>query len=240
MQTLQELVGYSPKGKSLSFWMLEEALAYVSLEYLKLLVCSFATQDLITYRVEGTRPLKLVECVRGDGDLCGAIFLDQAFHKKVKSWVSKDKWKTIDEHRKNQLADDWERLLKRDFTGYDDDHDWTIPIPEDWRAKSQTKKKPRGFRERFGFKKSAIDVSYHESSHMKITTEDIKQIFQPVMTDIERLVKDQIAKAYAKEGQQPTAILLAGGFGSNKYLFEYLSTKFGPSIEIVQRPFPEP
>jgi hypothetical protein len=72
------------------------------------------------------------------------------------------------------------------------------------------------------------------------SSDQVKAVFLPVMTNIKNLVRDQITTAYEKEGKQPKAILLAGGFGSNKYLFQYLQEQFGSTIEIVQLPHPKP
>ncbi|KAH7005735.1 hypothetical protein EDB82DRAFT_521710 [Fusarium venenatum] len=43
------------------------------------------TVDLISYVFESTDPFIVKECVKGDGDLCGGVFLDEAFMKLIKN-----------------------------------------------------------------------------------------------------------------------------------------------------------
>jgi hypothetical protein len=53
------------------------------------------------------------------------------------------------------------------------------------------------------FKKTPVESPVHDSPPMRISANELKTVFEPVMTDIERLVNNQIVKAYGKEGRKP-------------------------------------
>lgn len=61
---------------------------------------------------------------------------------------------------------------------------------------------------------------------------DVHKIFEPVVLEVIRLVKDQITA-----GNVPVqAILLVGGFGSSNYLKERLRAAIDSSVRILQPP----
>lgn len=69
---------------------------------------------------------------------------------------------------------------------------------------------------------------------------DLYQIFAPLITDITKLVEAQVEAIKVKrlkenhpKGDEVKAILLVGGFGSSQYLKRCLEKKF-PKIEIIQ------
>lgn len=61
---------------------------------------------------------------------------------------------------------------------------------------------------------------------------DLKAIFEPIVTQIIKLVKDQIKASNTKI----KAVLLVGGFGQNNYLKEQLRIALGSKIEVMQPP----
>lgn len=81
-------------------------------------------QDLISFQVRATEPqIILDEVVEGEGALCGATFLDQAFQNylenKLRRSKAKDKLKPWQEmhafDRKRIMSIDWEKGLKRNY-----------------------------------------------------------------------------------------------------------------------------
>ncbi|TID21337.1 actin-like ATPase domain-containing protein [Venturia nashicola] len=185
------------------------------------------TCDVVTYEVLENNPLQLKEWVRGDGRLCGAVFLDEEFDRKLRGWVGRQKVAAIGEVAYRKLLDDnWERSLKKDFDGTD--RDWSFPTPPAWEKK-------KGFREKLRLKKNS---NHGNISELHLTHEKLQQVYKPIVGQIYELTLLQVSTA-AKKGKIPNAILLAGGLGGNKYLYKFLAEKF-PRIEIVQRPYPKP
>jgi hypothetical protein len=81
-------------------------------------------QGLISFQVRATEPqIVLDEVVEGEGALCGATFLVQAFQtyleKKLRNSKVKDKLKPWQEmhtlDRKRIMSIHWEKGLKRDY-----------------------------------------------------------------------------------------------------------------------------
>jgi hypothetical protein len=205
----------------------ENHLAFKVGEAFVVLDAGGGTCDLVTYEVLGNNPLQMKEWVRGNGDLCGAVFLDEEFDRRLRGWVGKKKVAGIGDQAYQRLLDDnWERVLKKRFDG--SDRDWSFPIPSEWEKKS--------LRSRFLGKKSGQATISH--AELTLTVDDIKEVFRPILEQIYELVLQQVNTA-SRRGKKPKAILLAGGLGGNRYLYNYLAKKF-PDIEFVQRPYPNP
>lgn len=84
-------------------------------------------QDVISYEVLSADPLRVRECVEGEGKLCGAIFVDEQFIKLVKQALG-SKWeKTSEASRKMMVHNEWENGIKKLFD--DSDKDWTVTVP---------------------------------------------------------------------------------------------------------------
>ncbi|KAF2264554.1 hypothetical protein CC78DRAFT_463345, partial [Lojkania enalia] len=76
------------------------------------------TVDLISYKICGLNPLQIEECALGDGELCGSVYLDQAFERYIKTIVG-DQWNMIKEKAKKKMMDEFELSIKRCYTGED-------------------------------------------------------------------------------------------------------------------------
>lgn len=91
--------------------------------------------DLISYQVVSIMPFTLKEVVKGDGDCCGAVFLDDAFRKQVVARVGgEENFKNIEPKYRREMMKSWEDA-KRGFEGGDGE-DWDISLkgierPED-------------------------------------------------------------------------------------------------------------
>ncbi|TGJ78313.1 hypothetical protein E0Z10_g10448 [Xylaria hypoxylon] len=94
------------------------------------------TVDLISFRVKAIQPqLLLEEVVEGDGGLCGATFLDQAFlsclEKKVRQEKSKlrslQSWQQMHKEEQKRITNTvWEKGIKRKY--YDGQPGYTIDL----------------------------------------------------------------------------------------------------------------
>ena len=69
-----------------------------------------------------------------------------------------------------------------------------------------------------------------------MTGADVKEIFEPVVTEIVDLIRGQINQV-ASLGKNVKAVLMVGGFGQNAYLRERIRRDLaGKGIEVVQSP----
>ena len=69
--------------------------------------------------MESLKPLKVHECVVGDGDLCGSAFLDTAFEEYIREIVGPSQYddeKKIRARDKRAMMRDFENGIKRSFT----------------------------------------------------------------------------------------------------------------------------
>ncbi|KAF4500174.1 hsp70 [Fusarium agapanthi] len=168
------------------------------------------TVDLISYTILSTKPvLEVQEAAPGSGALCGSTFLNMRFSKFLQSKLGKEEG--FDDEILAEALDVFENKVKRQFA-FNVEPDETYNIPVAGLANNNSLGISRG---RFALKAS-----------------DVNEIFEPVVLEVIRLVKDQITA-----GNVPVqAILLVGGFGSSNYLKERLRAAIDSSVRILQPP----
>ncbi|GAB1312154.1 hypothetical protein MFIFM68171_02364 [Madurella fahalii] len=157
------------------------------------------TVDLISYRVTSVDPFEVVECIQGTGGFYGAGFVDTAFENHVKTLVGEDAYLKIHPRNKERMLRDFDVQAKRRFD--------FEPI-----------EKRNGLRysvELRGVKEDRELNIVDECIHVDYDT--MRTLFDYVCDGVVNLVEDQVKEV---EGQRETvkAVLLAGGFGDNKYL----------------------
>jgi hypothetical protein len=93
-----------------------------------LVVCDAGggTADLISYKIQQVKPMKLAESIEGSGSLCGAVFLDQDFEALMQQIIG-DAWNVPDPVIKTFMSTQWENGIKRGFDGKD--RNWKITLP---------------------------------------------------------------------------------------------------------------
>ncbi|KAL2117286.1 hypothetical protein VTJ04DRAFT_9454 [Mycothermus thermophilus] len=168
------------------------------------------TVDLISYTITKLKPvLEVQEATPGSGALCGSTFLNMRFAKFLKAKLGR-----LDGFDDEVLADAMERFekaIKRQFTlTARDDETFIIPVPG--LANNRELGISRG---RYAMKAS-----------------DLRVIFEPVVQEVIKLVKDQITASKVPI----KAVLLVGGFGASNYLKERLRNAIDPRISIMQPP----
>ncbi|KZL77840.1 Hsp70 family chaperone [Colletotrichum tofieldiae] len=183
------------------------------------------TVDLISYEIVKISPLVVREAVKGNGALCGGVFLDEAFTNCLKDKIGDTSWKQLpsDEVQK-MLNGDWEHGIKQQFEGQE--QDWPVELPVEPHASN-------GLRRGFVKKQTLI-----------LTREDLEPVFDRVTRQIVRLVNDQINGVFSKSHKTPKArlhsksllqyVLLVGGFGRCQYLGVRLQASIGTGIELLQ------
>ncbi|KAH7170827.1 hypothetical protein EDB81DRAFT_909517 [Dactylonectria macrodidyma] len=171
------------------------------------------TVDLISYVVESVEPLVVKECVKGDGGLCGGVFLDEEFIKLIKRKVTSNAWNELGRAEQQKLLNDgWEHGIKPQFENQP--RTWAIDLPDSCGVKSN-------------------DLKRRQT--LELTTSEIQSVFSPVAYNIEKLVRDQVKAVIEKFSTPPKYIILVGGFGRSRYLFNRLNTRFGHSTVLQSR-----
>ncbi|KAL2179721.1 uncharacterized protein P884DRAFT_237588 [Thermothelomyces heterothallicus CBS 202.75] len=171
------------------------------------------TVDLISYTITSLRPiLEVQEATPGTGALCGSTFLNMRFAKFLKAKLGK-----LDGFDDEVLADAMERFektVKRQFTLNARDGD-TYTIPVGGLANNKE----------LGINRGRYALKLSQAS-------DLRVIFEPVVQEVVKLVKDQISASKVPI----KAVLLVGGFGASNYLKERLRGAVDPSVQILQPP----
>ena len=70
------------------------------------------------------------------------------------------------------------------------------------------------------------DIKKHR---LELSRAEIKDIFEPVVSEILALIQDQIQQTK----KTVKLILLVGGFGKSKYLESRIRNMFGPDMEVM-------
>lgn len=71
---------------------------------------------------------------------------------------------------------------------------------------------------------------------MTVSGDDVRQIFEPVMDDVNNLVMNQV-RAVRQTGKYPKAVLIVGGFGQNAYLRERIRAVVAVfDVSVIQSP----
>ncbi len=166
------------------------------------------TVDLISYTVSKLKPiLEVQETSPGTGALCGSAFLNMRFAKFLKAKLGKEEG--FDDEVLAEAMDKFEKSIKRQFTvAASPDEIYTIPVG------GLANNKALGIsRGRYALKAS-----------------DLQAIFEPVVLEVIKLVKGQIATSKV----EIRAVLLVGGFGASNYLKERLRNAVGDKINVLQ------
>ncbi|GJN68510.1 hypothetical protein PLICBS_002553 [Purpureocillium lilacinum] len=169
--------------------------------------------DLISYVIESVVPFEVKECVKGAGDLCGGVFLDEEFLKLVERKVGRVIFGKFNHHVKRKfLNDNWEHSIKPQFNGKQ--ATWTVEdLPAVCQAPGRGQKRIR---------------------ELEFSSSDISSVFDSVVSKIEELVMQQLAAIQAKYQKPAKYVVLVGGFGRSPYLHDRLREAVPTSTEIHQ------
>ncbi|EKD16179.1 hypothetical protein MBM_05473 [Drepanopeziza brunnea f. sp. 'multigermtubi' MB_m1] len=179
------------------------------------------TVDLISYEITQLSPrLELKELVPGKGGMAGSLGLNKRFEEAVRNLVGEDQFYSLRKTKGYaQAVQQFDRSVKTAFRG-DLDEDYYINFP---------------------MASLADDPANNLISNCwNMTGSDVKDIFDPLISDIQRLVEEQVNLVRVKrlseshpEAQKIKAIFLVGGFGSSEYLKSCLERDH-PGIQIIQ------
>ncbi|KAF2200940.1 actin-like ATPase domain-containing protein [Delitschia confertaspora ATCC 74209] len=168
------------------------------------------TVDLISYKITGLNPLQMEECAKGDGGLCGSVLVDSAFEKYIKTLVGEDDYNSIKQKPKVRMMREFEMGVKRCYTG--DNKEFSVDLP-------------------------GVDDNPKEGimdDTIRLKPGMLRTVFDFVINQIVNLVDNQIDEVQER-GQRVKAILLVGGFGSSKYMYQRLKNAHrGVGIQVLQ------
>lgn len=175
------------------------------------------TVDLIAYKVTQLAPLRVEESAVGSGGLCGSAFLNYRFEDHVRERLGDERYYLMREKKPKTWMMGlryFEEFVKRNFN--EDEHaEVNVPfpgLPDDEEA---------------GL----------ESGFLVMTSEQVKDIFEPVIKEVIELLEGQVRAIKKKDGVI-SGIILVGGFGQSNYLYHRLKAHFNsaPAPPYTEKP----
>lgn len=166
------------------------------------------TVDLISYEVEATSPrLKLKELVPGSGGMAGSLGLNKRFEEAVKNVIGEEEFIRIKKTKSWFRANiQFDREIKPAFRGKPSE-EYFVNFPmadlEDNPAsglESNTWRMTRSV--------NSFIALFFSSHNMRLTnfgdSEEVKNIFKPLITDILRLIDEQVKEVTRRSDKGPT------------------------------------
>ncbi|RKK72783.1 hypothetical protein BFJ69_g9876 [Fusarium oxysporum] len=173
------------------------------------------TVDLISYQIESISPFVVKECVKGDGGLCGGVFLDEQFLKLIKRKLAPGSWDNVTSaEEKKFLNECWEHGIKPQFSNQN--RDWIVDLPDSCDVASSGRKLKR-------------------RKTLELSSSDILSAYTPIVDKIEALIRRQTQAVKSKLGKSAKYIILVGGFGRSSYLYSKLQSAFFESTVLQSR-----
>ena len=157
------------------------------------------TVDLTSYKMQKKFPLTLAEATVGNGDVCGAVFLEANFRKLLRTYLGERVYDNLDPECEARIIRDFEHGIRRLYNGEGGKREYTVIMPG----------VPEG------------TCSQIRSGLLRLSPEELQPVFMRVVQKIERLIRKQL---FLLEAQNlwPKAIVLVGGLGTNNYLAKFL------------------
>ncbi|RPB13452.1 actin-like ATPase domain-containing protein [Morchella conica CCBAS932] len=158
--------------------------------------CGGGTVDLISYEVTRLEPkLEVKECVIGSGGMCGSTYINRRFEAWVKNRIGVTQFNNQRPRSRVHMMKHFEEFLKRKFADDPSQLIYHCPVP--------------------GIKDD--EFAGVEDGFLSISRAEMREIFDPVVNDVLKLVQQQVAGVEAC-GRKVSAVLLVGGFGASAYL----------------------
>ncbi|XEU96392.1 hypothetical protein FSHL1_001677 [Fusarium sambucinum] len=170
------------------------------------------TVDIITYKIEKLTPFVVSESVKGDGGLCGGIFLDQKFLELLRRTIPKDITRRLASEAGHKIMkDDWESGIKTALCKSSSQYDINLVY------------------------NGLVDPQFSPPSFSLQADVIREQVYKPVIGEIKELITTQIRQVEEGYQKAPKLVFLVGGFGRSKYLYECLDETFGKKSQIIQK-----
>ncbi|CAG8290055.1 unnamed protein product [Penicillium salamii] len=192
-------------------------------------------KDIITYRITQTEPLRFSEVTEGTGAVCGSVMLDVRFEELLRRIYQDEYSHEIPQGALNVACRYWQDYIKPTYRGPVDETEFAempyrVSLPG-----AAIKSAPSGFNRRFWSKESTIKSGTlgFDGGFWYMEREQVKEIFDPIVKQIEALIADQVVQVKGKKLSVKVGIILVGGLGSSEYLYQCLRTTFD-GIEVMQ------
>ncbi|KAF4335274.1 mitochondrial-type heat shock 70 [Fusarium beomiforme] len=171
--------------------------------------------DLISYEIESIHPFLVKECVKGDGGLCGGVFLDEKFVKLIKQKLAPGSWENVSSAEEKKFLNEWwEHGIKPQFLNQN--RNWLVDLPDSCGVASSSRNLKR-------------------RKTLELSSNDILSAYTPIVNKIEALVRRQNQAVESKLGKPAKYIILVGGFGRSFCLYNKLQSAFFGSIVLQSR-----
>lgn len=158
--------------------------------------CGGGTVDLISYEIIALEPkLEVRECVIGSGGMCGSTYINRRFEAWVKNRIGLNQYNGQRPRSRAHMMKHFEEYLKRIFADDPSQNNFHCPVP--------------GIQD--------DEFAGVEDGFLAISRTEMREIFDPVVNEVLKLVQQQISSVEAR-GRKVSAVLLVGGFGASEYL----------------------
>ncbi|KAK5629126.1 hypothetical protein RRF57_004841 [Xylaria bambusicola] len=157
------------------------------------------TVDLISYEITSTKPsLELAELVPGKGGMAGSLGLNKRFAEAVQNVVGDEQWVTLKKGVGwSKASNEFDKVVKTAFRG-DIDENFYISFP-------------------FATLEDDEDEDL-VGNCWTMSGRHVKEIFDPLVTDIIRLVEEQVKNAQVKVQGRPIKVSNYLDMNSNREL----------------------
>ncbi|CAI2171548.1 4791_t:CDS:2 [Funneliformis geosporum] len=180
--------------------------------------CGGGTVDLTTRQLLFDNALG--EVTERTGDFCGSSYVDQEFIKFLEKKVGKS---AIDLLKKNYyrqlqcLIQEFCKNVKIPFTGCEKDFEFTEIDLGDYCPE---------------LKQYCKDDVFMEIEELELTFDDVRTMFDPIITKIVDLIKGQLHA----NNDKCSAIIMVGGFSESKYLQSRIKDEFLDFVQNISFP----
>lgn len=146
------------------------------------------------------------EAVKGNGGLCGGVFLDEGFVNLMKSKIGSESWASISiENMKKLMNGEWEHGIKQQFDTRP--RDWPVTLPSGCIMTGPSRRV---------MKKETITLNHS----------DLLPVFETISQQIIKLIQEQIDGVRATSGKLPKVTLPNPSTAASGPLLTISSTSF--------------
>ena len=163
------------------------------------------TVDLISYEIKQLRPLRIEESAEGTGACCGAAMLNIKFEELIRAKMGDEDFQQLCREQSRAWLEAWkyfEEFVKRNYNPLKP-KSYNVPLP--------------GVADN--------DDAGIFQGYLTISADEVKSIFNPIIMQVIGLVENQMTHLRSK-GKTVTGVILVGGFGQSRCLYEALRLRF--------------
>ncbi|KAH6856105.1 hypothetical protein B0I37DRAFT_402720 [Chaetomium sp. MPI-CAGE-AT-0009] len=166
------------------------------------------TVDFISYEITTLAPLRVRECVAGEGRLLGDMFMRRVLYSFVKKEAERARGAALKMNDLGQIDAEVENL-------------WLELRLINAETLSNTTR--------------SLNILLSDGTHLSVLLQgdDIVRELRKITNGIMELAEKQVSAAREKTGRKPAMILVVGGFGCNKFLQAEMVLRFGSRVRFT-------